>query len=172
MNRRQFLSGCAAAVAAALQLPQQERDIVEITLPFACWIARHGGELGYLGPIVDGAATLANRLKELPELGQLSVLLKEVVEAVDLRVAQETGAPESTRPWCILLINRAIVATRSNQPALMEDAFECLADNLPEEAAAFFREGMEQMDALNCPLPVRAVMQRYYERLCGRRVLH
>jgi len=161
-----------AGAAAGLQLPEQAQGIAELGLPFACWIARHGGELGSLGSVVDGAATLANRLKEPAELAQLYALLTEVLEAVDPRITQETGATESAHPWRVLLLNRAIVATRSHQPALMRDAFQCLADNLPEAAAAFFREGMEQMEALNYPHHVRAVMRRYYEQWCGPRVLH
>ena len=83
-----------------------------------------------------------------------------------------TGSADPSRPWRILLLNRAIVATRSHQPALMEEAFESVVEYLPEEAPTFFREGMEQMDALNYPPQVRNLMQGFYQQCCGRRVLH
>jgi len=54
----------------------------------------------------------------------------------------------------------------------METAFESVIEYLPEEAPTFFREGMEQMDALDYPPQVRDLMQRFYQRCCGRRVLH
>jgi hypothetical protein len=54
----------------------------------------------------------------------------------------------------------------------MEQAFDSLVEYMPDEAPAFFREGMEQMDVLNYPSQVRVVMELYHEEWCGRRVLH
>ncbi|WP_089726042.1 hypothetical protein [Candidatus Thiosymbion oneisti] len=161
-----------AALAGTLLAPPKARAIEELALPLACWIARRGGELGYLEPVVNGAAHLANRLMRPSELEQLYGLLTEVVNAVDPRISQHTTSADSSRPWRVLLLNRAIVATRSHQPALMEEAFESVIEYLPEEAPTFFREGMEQMDALNYPSQVRDLMQRFYQQCCGRRVLH
>ncbi len=161
-----------AALAGRLRMPHQARAIEELAFPLACWFAQREGELGYLGPVVNGAASVANRLSQPAELGQLYVLLTEVVNAVKPQVWQDTASTDPTRPWRVLLLNRAIVATRSHQPLLMEEAFESLIEHLPEEAPGFFREGMEQMDALNYPARVRALVQRYYDQWCGQRVLH
>jgi hypothetical protein len=54
----------------------------------------------------------------------------------------------------------------------MEQAFESLIEHLPEDAPSFFREGMEQMNALDYPEQVRAVMARYYQRWCVPERLH
>jgi len=164
--------GRLAALAGRLHLPQRVRGIEELALPLACWIARRGGELGYLGPVVNGAASVANSLKQPGDLGQLYGLLTEVVNAVKPQISQDTASTDPTRPWRILLLNRAIVATRSHQPALMEEAFESLVEHLPDAAPGFFREGMEQMEALNYPTRVRVVVKHYYDQWCGQRVLH
>lgn len=161
-----------AALASRLQLPQRARTIEELTLPLACWVARRGAEIGYLEPVVNGAASLANRLGQPAELGQLFGLLTEIVNAVIPQISQDTTSTDPTRPWRVLLLNRAIVATRSHQPAFMEEAFEALVEHLPGEVPGFFREGMAQMDAQGYPPPVRAVVQRYYDQWCGQRVLH
>jgi len=161
-----------SALAGRLQLPQHSRGIEELALPFACWIARRGGELGYLGPVVNGAASLANSLSQPTELGQLYGQLTEIVNAVSPQISQDTASTDPTRPWRVLLLNRAIVATRSHEPMLMEEAFDSLVEYLPDEAAGFFREGMEQMDALGYPPRVRDLMQRYYDQWCEQRVLH
>ncbi len=79
-------------------------------------------------------------------------------------VSQDTDRSDPRRPWRLLLLNRAIVATRSLKPALMEVAFDAVLEHLPEEAARFFEEGMAQMDALDYPPHVRAVIERYYLR--------
>lgn len=164
--------GRLAALADRLHLPQRARDIEELTLPLACWMARRGAEIGYLGPVVNGAASVANHLDQPIELGQLYGLLTEVFNAVKPQISQDTASNDPNRPWRILLLNRAIVATRSHQPALMDEAFEGLVEHLPDEAPGFFREGMEQMEALNYPPRVRVVVQRYFDQWCGQRVLH
>jgi len=161
-----------AGLAGTLPAPHKAHAIEELALPFACWIARRGGELGYLEPIVNGAAHLANRLLQPSELEQLYGLLTEIVDAVDPRLSQDTTSVDPSRPWRILLLNRAIVATRSHRPALMEEAFESIIEYLPDEAPAFFREGMEQMAALNYPPQVRDLMQRFHQQCHGQRVLH
>jgi len=161
-----------AALAGTLLVPRKARAIEELALPFACWIARHGGEIGYLEPVVNGAAHLANRLVRPSELGQLYGLLTEVIDAVDPRLSQDLGFADPSRPWRVLLLNRAIVATRSHQPALMEEAFEAVIEYLPNDAPTFFRQGMEQMEVLNYPPQVRDLMQGFYQLCCGQRVLH
>lgn len=161
-----------SATADELRLPQQTRAIEELTLPFACWTAYRGGELSYLEPVVNGAASLANRLDKPSELGQLCGLLTDVIDAVNPDIPQESTSTDPRHPWRTLLINRAIVATRSHQTSLMEESFASIIEYLPNEAPAFFSEGMEQMDALGYPERVRAVMQRFYDQWCGQRVLH
>jgi hypothetical protein len=54
----------------------------------------------------------------------------------------------------------------------MKEAFEALTEYLPQEAPEFFREGMEQMEALNYPMPVRVIMEAWYAQWCERRLLH
>ena len=69
-------------------------------------------------------------------------------------------------------MNRAIVATRTHQPDVMEEAFTVLVRHLPEDAPGFFNQGMEQMDLLNYPPHVREVMERYYTKWSVKRSLH
>jgi hypothetical protein len=161
-----------AALAGRLQHPRLTRGVETLTLPLACWIARCGGEINNLGPVVNGAAAVANGLKQPAELARLYGLLREVGLAVNPAISQETSAADPTRPWRVFLLNRAIVATRSHQPTLMEEAFDLIAEHLPHEAPDFFREGMEQMDALEYPSHVREVVERYYDHWCRQRILH
>jgi len=43
---------------------------------------------------------------------------------------------------------------------------------LPQEAASFFREGMEEMDALDYPPHVREVIEEYHSRQHSSPRLH
>lgn len=161
-----------AILAGRLRHPHLALDIEGLALPLACWIARHGGEIANIAPVVNGAAGLANRLKEPAQLERLYGLLSEIVNGVSPRISQDTGSADPTRPWRILLINRAIVATRSHQPGLMEEAFAAIVECLPEDAPDFFRGAMEQMEALDYPPQVRVVVHRFYDQWCSQRTLH
>lgn len=161
-----------AAVAGRLHRPQEARAVEGLSLPLACWIGRRGGEISHLAPVVNAVAALANGLREPADLERLYPLVNEIVQAVSPQVAQDSSPLDPTRPWRVLLLNRAIVATRSHQPMLMEEAFAHLVEHLPQEAPEFFREGMEQMEARNYPAHVRLVMQRWYQRWGEQRTLH
>jgi hypothetical protein len=45
----------------------------------------------------------------------------------------------------------------------MEAAYHTLVSHLPEEAPGFFRQGMQQMDAIGYPPQVRAVVKRWFD---------
>jgi len=125
-----------------LDLPVVFETLQRFTIAMARWIARHGGELLHLDPVVDAP------------------------------IQQDLDKSSPGRPWRILHMNRAIVATRTHQPDVMEEAFTVLVRHLPEDAPGFFTQGMEQMDLLNYPPHVREVMDRYYRKWSVKRSLH
>jgi hypothetical protein len=160
-----------ARQAQSLGLGPQARALRDLCFPFALWIARNGGEFTTIEPVADAVAELANRLSEPEALGELYCLIDELLEAAAPPIGRSReGRPPL--PWRILVLNRAIVATRSHRPALMEEAFVTVAELLPEEAPGFFEEAMEQMDVVGYPEPVRAVVERHYREHCGGRILH
>jgi hypothetical protein len=159
-------------LAGRMRLPQHARQVETLILPLACWIARRGGELGHPAPVVNAAGALANSLKAPEELAALYGLMTEVVDALSPAVTEDRDAADATRPWRVLLLNRAIVATRSHRPDLMETAFTAVVEVLPGDAPEFFREAMGQMEALKYPPQVRAVVHRYADTWCARRTLH
>jgi hypothetical protein len=167
----QMLSDLASA-AGSLQLTQQSQQLEDLTLPMALWIARHGGELRTLSPIVNALARLANTLREPDMLSQLYLLSSELQAAVDEATRCDQQKADPGRPWRMLLMNQAIIATRSYQVELIEDAYRRLTDALPEEAPRFFEEGMQQMELLNYPPVVRQVVEKYYNLWSLPRTLH
>jgi hypothetical protein len=158
------LLGDLAACARRVGMDDEASAAEALTVPFSVLMARQGAELSALEPVVNALAALANGLSDPGDLAQLFGLMGEIVSAVTPSVAQDVGHTEPQRPWRVLLLNRAIVATRSHRPALMNVAFDAVVEHLPQEAARFFEEGMAQMDALDYPPQVRAVMERYYLR--------
>ncbi|AFL73183.1 hypothetical protein Thivi_1153 [Thiocystis violascens DSM 198] len=161
-----------AELARRLNLPPQARALERLTLPFCCWLLRRGGELSHPEPVINATAELANSLREPDQLVELFGLMREIIDGIGLERALESETTNPARPWRVLLLNRAIVATRSHQPALMEEAFADVVEHLPEDAPDFFREGIGQMEARNYPAQVREVMQRYFDRWCTGQRLH
>jgi hypothetical protein len=161
-----------AGVARRLGLDPQGQSIGVLSVPFSCWMLRRGGELQHPEDVVDALATLANRLRRPEDLTGLYGLMNEIAEGFAADRIHNMDPTNPTDPWLVLLINRGIVATRSHQPALMEEAFDAIVEQLPEHAPLFFREGMGQMEALDYPPHAREIMQRYYDRWCTGQRLH
>jgi hypothetical protein len=166
------LAESLAATAERLQPQQHRSKISGLVVNLALWIARRGGRIDTLEPVVDALALHANTIRESRQLEILSEVFREIVAAVSPVIRQDLERFNPGRPWRVLLLNQGIVATRSHNTTLMEQAFASLASHLPDDALQFFTEGMQQMDALDYPLHVRKVMQKYYRQWTMNRSLH
>jgi hypothetical protein len=161
-----------ADLAVRLNLLDQAQALERLALPLSVWMLRRGCELPHPEPVVNALARLANSLRQPESLIELYGLMNEIMDAIGIERALELETDNPAHPWRVLLINRAIVATRTRQPALMEAAFQTIVEHLPEEAPDFFREGMGQMETLDYPPQAREVMQRYFETWCSGQRLH
>lgn len=160
-----------AEYAGRLGLARHARRLRDLCFPFALWVVRCDGSFSSWEPVVDAVAELANRLSDADDLAELCAQLDELLEAGD-PVPGRAAERSDQHPWRILVLNRAIVATRSYRPDLMEKAFAAVVEWLPREAPGFFEEAMEQMDVVGYPDPIRAVVETYYRSVCGQRTLH
>lgn len=144
----------------------------QLALGFSLWVAGQGGKLFSLEPVVDAIAALANETLEPKQLQNLFQNILQILDAVGDTIRQDLEKTNPFRPWRILNLNAGIIATRTHDPERMEVAFGYLLNNIPEDAPGFFAEGMEQMEKLDYPAHVRAVMSSYYEQLQGKQSLH
>lgn len=162
----QLLMRCAGQ----LDLPDARHAIGRTLVPLSLWVARNGGTLSVLDPLVDALAELANQCSDVLALSRLAEVFGELVDAVAPTLCADLDQGNPGRPWRVLHLNYGIVATRSHEPQLMAAAFDRLIHYFPDDAAGFFAEGMRQMDALDYPGHVRAVMEQYYKRFSEQRV--
>ncbi|HEX7044192.1 MAG TPA: hypothetical protein VF203_06235 [Burkholderiales bacterium] len=153
-----------AAWAQRLGLEDIEARFDELMLALADWVVSQGGEVRTIEPLVDALANRANRERDLAALEQLTRLGTRIIRSTAPRARVAAGLPYPNPPWLLLHLNCGIVATRTRNPALMEHVFDELVRNLPAAAPRFFAEGMQQMQKLDFPLAVRAVMTRYFDR--------
>ncbi|MGB7934301.1 MAG: hypothetical protein WCH04_19170 [Gammaproteobacteria bacterium] len=154
------------------ELADQQDGVAGLTVDLALWVAAHGGRLDSIEALVDALALIANHTTDPGELGQLSTVMGRITSAVSPVIREDLEKINPGRPWRVLLLNRGIVATRSQDPATMEEAFTLLIRHLPEDAAHFFAAGMQQMEALNYPAHVRRVMAKYHRQWTITRTLH
>jgi hypothetical protein len=166
------LQEALAALATNAGLDEHQEALALVSVNIALWVADHGGRIDTLEPVVDALALLANNLREPSRLEALSHVISRIVAAVSPMISQDLEKLNPGRPWRVLLLNQSIIATRSHNPELMEQAFAMLTGKLPEDAARFFSEGMQQMDALNYPEHVRRVMEKYHRQWTVNRALH
>ena len=146
--------------------------LASLAINIALWIARHDGRIETLEPVANALALVANSSRDPAELRTLSGVMDEIIAAVSSVISQDLEKMNPGRPWRVLLLNHSIVATRSYDTDMMEEAFSFLSSKLPEDAARFFSEGMQQMDALDYPPHVRAVMEKYHLQWPLKRSLH
>ncbi len=158
--------------ASRLKLPEVHENLQIQTISMARWIGRHGGKIQLLEPVVDALAQQANTTRDPAELLVLYQAMGEVVDNTADIILEDLEKTNPGRPWRVLQMNRAIVATRTHQPDAMDVAFQALVTHLPQDASRFFSEGMEQMDLLDYPPHVREVMDRYYRKWSIDRSLH
>ena len=145
---------------------QQERELTRLTIPVALWIAQHGGRIEQLDLVVNSLAGYANDLRDTTQLAELCKVFCSIIEAASDNLRQDLEQTNPMRPWRILNLNYGIVATRSYDPQLIEQAYATLVKNLPHDARQFFREGMQQMDVIGYPQQVREVVEKY-DRMWG-----
>jgi hypothetical protein len=161
-----------SAVTERLDLPDHREALASLAINIALWVAQQGGQIDTLEPVVDALAMLANTTADPQQLELLSDVFSQIIEAIPAVISQDIENTNPGRPWRILLLNHSIVATRSYNTGLMEAAFGLLTSRLPEDAANFFSEGMQQMEALDYPAHVREVMEKYHRQWTISRSLH
>ena len=154
----EFIAGNAGDEAA-----DSKQALNVIVLVATDWLVRHEGTLHTLEPVVNALASIANTYQDPLTLVSLAEFIGKIMKASADSIKQDLDKSNPGRPWRILQLNRGIVATRTHQPEIMEQVFDELVRNLPEDAPGFFSEGMEQMDAQDYPPHVRKVIQRFFD---------
>lgn len=166
-----LLIGELVELARQAGMQETARELELLSIPIVLWSGGKGARIRTIALVVDALAALANRVREPAELARLYRDLARISGSVAPE-AKEDSFGDAAHPWRVLVLNRAIVATRTLDPELMEEAYEAVTRQLPEYARHFFEEAMGQMDAIGYPPRVREVVSRYYERLATPRTMH
>ena len=132
--------------AYQLGLEPERSAIEDLALDFAQWITRNGGTISVLEPVVNALARSANATQAPEALAALLRVARELAVHTDPRLQNSLEPAGAAEPWRILNFNLAIIATRTQDSRLMNDAYDLLEKNLPQECAAFYEEGLNQAE--------------------------
>ncbi len=117
-------------------------DAADFALGVGVWALRHEVPLPVVEPLVNALARRANAARSRQELAAVYGLTQGVIAHVAPRLAADLERSNPERPWRILHANFAIVAIRTEDPALIDAAFDALDAALPDDRAGFYAEAL------------------------------
>jgi hypothetical protein len=117
-------------------------ETARFILGTALWAVRHEVPLDAVEPVVNALARQSNGARTKQELAAVFGLTRGIVAHVALRLAADLERSNPERPWRILHANFAITAIRTEDPTLMDHAFDALDSALPDERASFYAEAL------------------------------
>ena len=141
-SRRLELEDTDALVAGLLNDLARLRGEPELALGVALWAMRHEVEIGAVEVVVNALAKRSNDAKSPQELSAVYGLMQGVIANITPLLSGDLERSNPERPWRILHINFAITAIRTEDPAMMDFAFDALDEALPGERGGFYSEAL------------------------------
>ena len=157
------LTALARAEAAFDRAGEQalQVDGADLALAVAVWALRHALPVEPPEPVVNALARRANGTREKPGLHGLAHLMRQLADNLAPRLAADLERSNPQRPWRVLHVNLAITAIRTEEPEVIDAAFDALDAALPDERAGFYAEALAL--ALSPAIP-EAVRERIRAR--------
>jgi hypothetical protein len=130
-----------SALADAARFESDEA-FPDLAIGIALWALRHEVAFRAAEPVANALARRSNAAAAKQELAAVFGLMQGVIAHVAPTLASDLERSNPERPWRVLHANFAITAIRTEDPLLMDFAFDCLDAALPDERAGFYAEAM------------------------------
>ena len=127
------------AEASRRKLAAQDA-IAGATIGVTLWAMRHDVAITVVEPVVNALAWRSNQARGTQEAAAAFALMQGVISHVAPRLRADLERSNPERPWRLLHANLAITAIRTEDPAMIDFAFDALDAALPDERAAFYGE--------------------------------
>ncbi len=158
--------------AESLELQHEAQTLMRLCLPFGLLMMHKGARLLTPEPVVNAIADLANTQTDPLVLQDLFAKVTEIMAGFDEDLRGSDTLDGYSTPWKILLLNRAIIATRSHRQDLIDQAYADIVRYLPRQAKAFFEESAEQMRKVDYPQEVKDSVMLWHQRYVEKPYLH
>jgi hypothetical protein len=127
----------------------------DLIIAVALWAIRHEVPITVVEPVVNALAERSNDAKSKQELAAVFGLMQGVIAHVRDRLSADLERSNPERPWRLLHANFAITAIRTEDPELIDFAFDALDLALPDERANFYSEALALALSPRIPAAVR-----------------
>jgi hypothetical protein len=129
-------------VVAALVADLASLEDDELVIGVALWAIRHGVAITAVEPVVNALANRSNRAAGKSEIAAVFGLMQGVVAHAGEALSADLERSNPERPWRVMHVNLAITAIRTEDPAMIDYAFDALDAALPDERASFYSEAL------------------------------
>ena len=127
-----------AAVTTDLAYLEDDDLLVGVAL----WAIRHAVAITVPEPAVNALAMRSNRAASKQEIAAVFGLMQGLIAHLAPRLAADLERSNPERPWRVAHVNFAITAIRTEDPAMIDYAFDALDAALPDERAGFYSEAL------------------------------
>ncbi|MBC8023583.1 MAG: hypothetical protein H7Y14_10715 [Burkholderiales bacterium] len=114
----------------------------DLVIGTALWAIRHDVPIEAPEPVVNALAERSNTAASKQQLAAVIAIMEAVIDNVRPRLGPDLERSNPERAWRILHANLAITAIRTEEPPLMDAAFDALDAALPDERDSFYGEAL------------------------------
>jgi hypothetical protein len=137
--------------AALTETARMGDDLDDLAIGIALWAIRHEVRIRAVAPVVNALARRSNDAQTPQELAAVFGLMQGLIAHVAPALGPDLERSDPERPWRVLHANFAFTAIRTEDPHLIDFAFDALDAALPDERATFYAEALAV--ALNPAIP-------------------
>ena len=155
-------------LVAALVADLASIEDADLVIGVALWAIRHGVAVTAVEPVVNALANRSNRATGRNEIAAVFGLMQGVIAHVSPSLSADLERSNPERPWSVLHVNLAITAIRTEDPAMIDFAFDALDAALPDECAGFYAEALALALAPGIAPAVRERIEARHRNGCRR----
>ena len=138
--------------------------LADLVVGVALWAVRHEVPIAAPEPVTNALALMSNAAGGKSELSAVFGVMQGIIDNMRPALYADLERSNPLRPWRLLHVNLAITAVRTEDPAMMQYAFDAIDAALPDERAGFYAEALALALAPNVAPEVRDRIQERHRR--------
>ncbi|MEO7812412.1 MAG: hypothetical protein ABIR73_10270 [Usitatibacter sp.] len=136
----------------------------DLVVGAALWAVRHEVPVVVAEPVTNALALMSNAAGGKAELAAVFGVMQGIIDNLRPSLHADLERSNPVRPWRLLHVNLAITAIRTEDPAMIQYAFDALDAALPDERAGFYAEALALAMAPDVAPAVREHIEERHRR--------
>jgi hypothetical protein len=138
--------------------------LADLVVGAALWAVRHEVAITVPEPVTNALALMSNAAGEKAELAAVFGVMQGIIDNLRPSLYADLERSNPLRPWRLLHVNLAITAIRTEDPAMLQYAFDALDAALPDERGGFYAEALALAMGPNVAPAVRERIEERHGR--------